>query len=105
MAKGAWIGVGGKAKKIKSMYIGVDGKAKRVKKAWIGVNGKAKLFYSSGATISFNSVLSATITGAQYLGAGNQFGAIFKRSGNNSASGYFYNTSLTRSSIKCTRTA
>ena len=50
MAKGAWIGVGGKARKIKNMYIGIGGKARKIKKAWIGVGGKARLFFSSEAT-------------------------------------------------------
>lgn len=49
MAKGAYIGVGGKARKVKNLYIGVDGKARKVKKAYIGVNGKAQPFYSSSA--------------------------------------------------------
>ena len=39
------IGIGGKAKKAKSIYIGIDGKAKKVTKGYIGVNGKAKLIY------------------------------------------------------------
>ena len=40
-----YIGVSGKARKVKKMYIGVGGKARKVKKAYIGVNGKAKLIY------------------------------------------------------------
>lgn len=47
MAKGGYLGISSKAKKIKKIYIGVGGKAKKVKKAYIGVGGKAKLFYSS----------------------------------------------------------
>lgn len=47
MAKGAYIGVGGKARKVKNLYIGVDGKARKVKKAYVGVGGKARLFYTS----------------------------------------------------------
>ena len=39
------IGIGGKAKKAKSIYIGIGGKAKKVTKGYIGVNGKAKLIY------------------------------------------------------------
>lgn len=49
MAKGGYIGVSSKAKKIKKIYIGVGDKAKKVKKAYIGdANGKAKLFYAAG---------------------------------------------------------
>ena len=40
-----YIGVGGKARKIKTAYIGVDGKARKVKKIYVGVGGKAKLCY------------------------------------------------------------
>lgn len=47
MAKNAYIGVDGKARKVKNIYIGVDGKARKVKKAYIGVGGKARLFYSA----------------------------------------------------------
>ena len=48
MAKGAYIGVGGVARKVKNIYVGVDGVARKVKKGYIGVNGVARLFYSSG---------------------------------------------------------
>ncbi len=47
MAKGAWIGIGDKARKIKKSWIGVDNKARKVKKMWIGIGGVAKLFFSS----------------------------------------------------------
>ena len=46
MAKGIYMGVDGKARKVKNIYIGVDGKARKVKKAWIGVDGKARLVFS-----------------------------------------------------------
>lgn len=44
----AYIGVNGKARKVKNLYVGVNGKARKVKKAYIGVGGKARLFYTSG---------------------------------------------------------
>ena len=46
MAKGAYIGVNGVARKIKKGYIGVNGVARKIKKAYIGVNGVARLFWS-----------------------------------------------------------
>lgn len=46
MAKGAYIGVGDVAKKVKKMYIGIGGVAHAVKKAYIGVNGVARLWWS-----------------------------------------------------------
>lgn len=42
-----YIGVSGKARKVKKMYIGVNGKARKVKKAYIGVNDVAKLIYDA----------------------------------------------------------
>lgn len=45
MSKGVYIGVAGKARKVKNIYIGVGGKARKVKKAYIGVAGKARLIY------------------------------------------------------------
>lgn len=52
MAKSAYIGVGGVAKKAKKVYIGIDGKARKVKKMYIGVDGKARLFYSGGPDVA-----------------------------------------------------
>ena len=43
---GFYIGVDGKARKIKGGYIGVDGKARKIKKGYIGVNGVARLCWS-----------------------------------------------------------
>lgn len=44
---GFYIGVDGKARKIKGGYVGVDGKARKIKKGYIGdVNGVARLCYS-----------------------------------------------------------
>lgn len=42
-----FIGIGGKARKVKNLYIGVGGKAKKIKAGWIGIGGKARLFYSA----------------------------------------------------------
>lgn len=65
MAKGGYIGVSSKAKKIKKIYIGVGGVAKKVKKAYIGVGGKAKLFYSGRSGV-FASVTIGTNKSAKY---------------------------------------
>lgn len=42
---GFYIGVDGKARKIKGGYIGIDGKARKIKKGYIGVNGVARLCF------------------------------------------------------------
>ena len=43
---GFYIGVDGKARKVKGSYIGVDGVARKVKKGYIGVDGVARLCYA-----------------------------------------------------------
>ena len=48
MAKGLFVGIGGKARKVKKIYVGIAGKARKVKKAYIGIAGKARLFWSGG---------------------------------------------------------
>ena len=104
MAKKAYIGVSGKARKVKKIYIGVSGKARKVKKGYIGVGGKARLFFSSFPTVTkqANTNLSerrglhsaATIGSYAIFGPGNDY---------SSAGNYGYvtsvetfNTSLTR---------
>lgn len=42
-----YIGMDGKARKIKNMYIGVDGVARKVKNTYIGVDGAARQAYTS----------------------------------------------------------
>lgn len=50
---GFYIGVDGKARKVKSAYIGVDGVARKVKSIYIGdENGKARKCYVSGKKLS-----------------------------------------------------
>lgn len=44
---GFYIGVDGKARKVKGGYIGVDGKARKLKKGYIGVDGVARLCWVS----------------------------------------------------------
>lgn len=43
---GFYIGVDGKARKVKGGYIGIDGKARKIKKGYIGVDGVARLCWS-----------------------------------------------------------
>lgn len=44
---GVYIGVDGKARKVKGGYIGIDGVARKIKKGYIGVDGVARLCWSS----------------------------------------------------------
>lgn len=63
MAKNVYLGVNGKADKIKKIYFGVSNKARKIKKGYIGVNGKARLFYTSYLEFSFDGTsLSASHT-------------------------------------------
>lgn len=52
MAKKIYVGVNGKARKVRKMYVGVGGSAHKVKKGYIGVNGVARLFFTSGKPLS-----------------------------------------------------
>ena len=61
MAKGAYIGVDGKARKVKKIYIGVSNVAKKVKKAYIGVDGKARLCYSGAGVITYKKTITRPI--------------------------------------------
>ena len=45
---GAYVGIGGKAKKVNNIYIGVDNVAKKATKGYVGVGGVARPFWSSG---------------------------------------------------------
>lgn len=48
MAKKAYIGVDGVARKIKKGYVGVGDVARKIKKAYVGVGGVARPFWSGG---------------------------------------------------------
>ena len=59
MAKKAYIGVDGVARKIKKGYIGVDGVARRIKKAYIGIGGVARPCWSGGQLAYYGLVGSS----------------------------------------------
>ena len=98
MARGMYIGVDDKARKVKQMYVGVDSKARRVKKGYIGIGGVARPFWG-GEALYYGSV-TALSEGRQNLAAttvGNYalFGGGLGSSRSNVVDAY--NTSLTRS--------
>ena len=79
MAKGAYIGVDGIARKIKKGYVGVDGVARRIKKAYIGIGGIARPCWSSGELEYYGTItglseakmeLAATTVGGYALFGG-----------------------------------
>lgn len=48
MAKQIYVGIDGKARKIKKIYVGVNGVAREVKAAYVGVDNLARLCYKKG---------------------------------------------------------
>ena len=48
MTKQVYVGIDGKARKIKKIYIGVNGIAREVKAAYVGVDNLARLCYKKG---------------------------------------------------------
>ena len=58
MAKGCYVGVSSKARKVKKIYVGVAGTARKVKKAYVGVGGVARLWWSGG-TLSYYGTATA----------------------------------------------
>ena len=100
MAKKAYVGVGGVARKVKKGYIGVNGVTRKIKKAYIGVGGIARPCWSGGE-LSYYGKLS-NLTTARYYIAATHVGdyALFAggytgQAGSNVTNAY--NTSLTRS--------
>lgn len=71
MAKSAYIGVDGIARKVKKMYVGVDGKARKVKKGYVGVGGAARPFFLSGGEtlVYYGKATSLSRTGYNYASA------------------------------------
>lgn len=64
MAKKAYLGVGGVARKIKKGYIGVDGIARKIKKAYVGVGGVARPFWAGGEVVYYGKVMNGISTTA-----------------------------------------
>lgn len=96
MAKGGYLGVGGKARKIKKGYIGIGGTARKIKKGYIGVGGVARLFYTAFTLPTFtgNSTLYGNeskgrleITGSGTLTAQKGFYDVFIQDGGEKGTG------------------
>lgn len=52
MSKEIYVGVGGKARRVKKIYVGVGGIAREVKKVYVGVGNIARECYSTGKKLS-----------------------------------------------------
>ena len=53
MGRSIYVGVDGKARKVRRVYVGVDGKARKVRKVFIGVNGVARQCYSADPEVVY----------------------------------------------------
>lgn len=95
MAKGAYIGVDGVARKIKKGYIGVDGVARKIKKAYIGIGGVARPFWAGGKVTYYGYVtpLSANVSVCPRVPLGDK---AFVMGLNNTSTVNVYDSSLTR---------
>ena len=56
MTKAAYIGVDGKARKIKKGYVGVNGIARKIKKAYVGVGGVARPCWGGGEMSYYGTI-------------------------------------------------
>ena len=82
MTKRAYVGVSGKARKVKKIYLGVEEKARKVKRGYIGVGGVARPFWSGDGLTHYGTVtplsrdksyLAATTVGDYALFGGVDF--------------------------------
>ena len=100
MAKKAYIGVGGVARKAKKIYVGVGSTARKVKKAYIGVGGVARPCWTGGELAYYGTATALSAARHQLAGASVGNYAVFA-GGATSASASVstvnaYDTSLTR---------
>ena len=111
MAKAAYVGIGGTAKKVKKIYVGVGGVAKKVKKAYIGVGGVAKLWFNSSPVLTKSTAsiaLSGGRAGTYARNRGTVFNnqAILSSGAANTSNAYIelISASLTKTSLKSSGT-
>ena len=69
MTKAAYIGVDGKARKIKKGYVGVNGIARKIKKAYVGVGGVARPCWGGGGGLSYYGTITPLSKARGYLAA------------------------------------
>lgn len=69
MAKRVYIGVGGKARRVRKVYFGVGSKARKVKKAYIGIGGVARPFWNDG-TVTYYGAVTALSQARRGVAAG-----------------------------------
>lgn len=62
MAKKVYVGIGGKARKVKQIYIGIGGLARKVKKAYVGVGGVARPFWGLAEKVTYYGTIDTLST-------------------------------------------
>ena len=99
MAKKSYIGIDGKARKIKKWYFGVDGKARKVKKGYIGIGGVARPFMSGGKLAYYGTITALSQARSILAGASVGNYALFAGGADSSdlSTVDAYNSSLVRS--------
>lgn len=90
MAKQMYIGVEGKARKIKKGYIGVDGVARKIKKGYIGIDGIARCFFGGGGGELSYYGKATPLTASRDRGAGASAGDVAYLAGGYSSSSGSY---------------
>ena len=88
MAKAAYIGVDGRARKIRKMYVGVDGAARRVKRGYIGVGGVAIPLFISGEAKKIDGVTGLSAARKYLRGARAGTCALFAGGGSDSSAAF-----------------
>lgn len=68
MTKAAYIGVDGKARKIKKGYVGVNGISRKIKKAYVGVGGVARPCWG-GVELSYYGTITPLSQAREELAA------------------------------------
>lgn len=93
MAKACYVGVDGKARKVKKIYTGVSNVARKVKKGYVGVGGVARPFYSAEPEVVYYGAASPLDVAREALAAttvGNYalFGGGYRGAAINSVTAY-----------------
>lgn len=90
MAKKAYIGVEGVARKIKKGYVGVEGLARKIKKAYIGVGGVARPCWSGGTLTYYGTI--TPFSSDRYMHSATEVGDKAIIGGGKTATGTEFNT-------------
>lgn len=102
MAKKIYVGVNGKARKVRKLYFGVGSKARKIKRGYIGIGGVARPFWIGEKELVSYGPITAMST-VRFAHAGGTVGNYALFAGGHDANTFVaavdtYNTALTRGS-------